>query len=152
MTSCKEDRDKAKPSCQGFAIGGNCNGQNSAIDKNTKIPPIAGNNIFQMGHFSNPNQRFGLNRVPPPIIRENEAPNRLEIRKTTTSPTPTTSSATTTTSIERSEGSTMSPELQEMRDHIMEMNAHDLRDAIMDPMMLGTNFYCFENSRLLFNY
>ena len=31
----------------------------------------------------------------------------------------------------------MSPELQEMHDHIMSMDAHDLRDAIMDPMMLG---------------
>ena len=35
----------------------------------------------------------------------------------------------------------MSSELQEMRDHIMSMDAHDLRDAVMDPMMLGNSPY-----------
>ena len=143
VTSCKNDHDRFKPSCQGFAIGGNCNGQNTAIDQNNKIQSQFGDGMFQMGYVSNPNQRFGLNRVPPPNVRGTETRNKINIQRTTASTTPmTTSSITTTTAAtERSEMATMSPELQEMRDHIMEMNAHDLRDAIMDPMMLGTNFH-----------
>lgn len=89
-----------------------------------------------MGHFSDPNQRFGLNRVSPQSLGEDE---KYQIRqRTTIASTTTMTTSTTTSSQEKNEVATMSPELQEMRDHIMEMNAHDLRDAIMDPMMLGT--------------
>ena len=135
-TSCKEEQDNVKSPCQGFSIGGNCNGENDAIVQNTRKSPQFGGNEFQMGHFSDPNQRFGLNRVSPQSLGEDE---KYQIRQRTTIASTTTMTITTTTSSqEKNEVSTMSPELQEMRDHIMEMNAHDLRDAIMDPMMLGT--------------
>ena len=66
----------------------------------------------------------------------NKLNNRFGLQRTTTAtPDPV---MTTTKVAERVDSTTsMSPELQEMRDHIMEMDAHDLRDAIMDPMMLG---------------
>ena len=142
VTSCKEKENKVKSSCQGFSIGGNCNGQNDAIDQNTESSPTFGDNTFQMGHFSNPNQRFGLNRVPSPKLKD-MVKNKINVR-TTTSSTTSMATSTTTTRREGPEVATMSPELQEMRDHIMEMNAHDLRDAIMDPMMLGNwKYYYF---------
>ena len=135
-TSCKEEQDITKSPCQGFSIGGNCNGQNDAIVQNTRKSPQFGGNEFQMDHFSDPNQRFGLNRVSPPSLGE-DGKNQIRER-TTIASTTTMTTSTTTSSQEKNEVATMSPELQEMRDHIMEMNAHDLRDAIMDPMMLGT--------------
>ena len=135
-TSCKEEKDIVKSPCQGFSIGGNCNGQNDAIVQNTRKPPQFGGNEFQMGHFSDPNQRFGLNRVSPPSLGE-DGKNQIR-QRTTIASTTTMTTSTTTSNQENNEVATMSPELQEMRDHIMEMNAHDLRDAIMDPMMLGT--------------
>ena len=90
-----------------------------------------------MGHFSDPNQRFGLNRVSPPSLGE-DGKNQIRESTTIASTTTMTTTSAATSSQEKNEVATMSPELQEMRDHIMEMNAHDLRDAIMDPMMLGT--------------
>ena len=93
-----------------------------------------------MGNFVNENQRFGLNGINPPRLetstQKNKPSNRFGLQRT---PTPTPDPVTTTTKVaERVDSTTsMSPELQEMRNHIMEMDAHDLRDAIMDPMMLG---------------
>ena len=95
-----------------------------------------------MGHFSNPNKRFGLNRVKPPRIQHRLDENRVQNRFSTLSTIA--SSQVTTTVIPRGSVETttsMSSELQEMHDHIMSMDAHDLRDAIMDPMMLGNSLY-----------
>ena len=95
-----------------------------------------------MGNFNDPNQRFGLNRIQPP--RQNEENSNFDVRTRlrTKSTTASTSVVTTSSPRNRAETTTsMSPELQEMHDHIMDMNAHDLRDAIMDPMMLGNLAY-----------
>ena len=95
-----------------------------------------------MGNFNDPNQRFGLNRIKPP--RQNEENSNFDVRTRlrTKSTTASTSVVTTSSPRNRAEKTTsMSPELQEMHDHIMDMNAHDLRDAIMDPMMLGNFAY-----------
>ena len=93
-----------------------------------------------MGNFVNENQRFGLHGINPLRLETNTQRNKLNNRfglQRPTSPTPD-PVITTTRVVERVDSTTsMSPELQEMRDHIMEMDAHDLRDAIMDPMMLG---------------
>ena len=98
-----------------------------------------------MGHFSNPNKRFGLNRVKPPRIQHRLDENRIQNRFSTLSTIA--SSQVTTTVIPRGSVETttiMSSELQEMHDHIMSMDAHDLRDAIMDPMMLGNSLYRYK--------
>lgn len=136
ITTCKDENEVSRP-CQGFLIGGNCAGQNTAIDNNVKetVAESVKNN-FQMGHFGGPNKRFGLNRIKPPLAD-------VRTRHTTIATTFSTP-MTTTTSRDLTDATTgMSPELQEMRDHIMEMDAHDLRDAIMDPMMLGS-LYSFK--------
>ena len=93
-----------------------------------------------MGNFVAENQRFGLKGINPPRLETNTQRNKFNDRfglPRTTTATPDTV-ITTTEVAERADSTTsMSPELQEMRDHIMEMDVHDLRDAIMDPMMLG---------------
>ena len=92
-----------------------------------------------MGNFVGENPRFGLNGINPPRLetntQSNKPSNRFGLHRTTTrTPDP----VIATTQVDRVDSTaSMSPELQEMRDHIMEMDAHDLRDAIMDPMMLG---------------
>ena len=137
--------------CQGFVIGGNCAGQNTAIDNNIKETAESVKNDFQMGHFGGPNTRFDLNRIKPSFpnkVEENFGGpnkrfglNRIKPRFTTISTTLSTSTTTATSPDPTEVTTSMSPELQEMRDHIMDMNAHDLRDAIMDPMMLGSLFF-----------
>ena len=139
ITTCKDGSDTTRR-CQGFTIGGNCAGQNDAIDKVVKETPDFIQNSLQMGNYVGDNQRFGLNGINPPRsetnTQRNKYNNRFGLQRTTTAtPGPV---ITTTKVAERVDSTTsMSPELQEMRDHIMEMDAHDLRDAIMDPMMLG---------------
>ena len=139
ITTCKDGSDAIRR-CQGFTIGGNCAGQNDAVDKMVRETPNLIQNSLQMGNFVNENQRFGLNGINPLRLETNTQRNKLNNRfglQRTTSPTPD-PVITTTRVVERVDSTTsMSPELQEMRDHIMEMDAHDLRDAIMDPMMLG---------------
>ena len=139
ITKCKEEPTVSRP-CQGFVIGGNCGGQNTFIDNNIqKINPPAKNSI-QMGHIGGSNKRFGLKRKQPTkLLIQNSflEDTQDDIQTTTTtSATPSTTLVSTTDVV-----STMDPHLQEMHDHIMSMNAHDLRDAIMDPMMLGINSY-----------
>ena len=141
ISTCKDNSETSRP-CQGFAIGGNCNGQNTAIDNNTRKSSESAKNKFQMGHSSNPNQRFGLNRIKPPRL-QNRVDEYRDQNRFSTLPTITSSKVTTTASPQGSVETTtsMSPELQEMHDHIMSMDAHDLRDAVMDPMMLGNSLY-----------
>ena len=139
ITTCKDGSDTIRR-CQGFTIGGNCAGQNDAVDKVVRETPDFIQNNLQMGNFVAENQRFGLNKINPPRIEANTQRNKLNNRfglKRTTTATP--DPVITTTKVAERVASTtsMSPELQEMRDHIMEMDVHDLRDAIMDPMMLG---------------
>ena len=134
--------------CQGFVIGGNCGGQNTFIDNNIKkINPPAKDSI-QMGHIGGSNERFGLKRKPPTKL----LPQNSFLEATHDGIQTTTTASTTPSSTLISTTSTMEPHLQEMHDHIMSMNAHDLRDAIMDPMMLGINSYgVFFSLKLLSN-
>ena len=139
ITTCKDGSDTIRR-CQGFTFGGNCAGQNDVVDKIVRETPDFIQNNLQMGNFIGNNQRLGVNGMSPSRLetntQRNKPSNRFGLRRT---PTPTPHPVVTTTKVaERVDSTTsISPELQEMRDHIMEMNAHDLRDAIMDPMMLG---------------
>ena len=82
ITTCKDGSDAIRR-CQGFTIGGNCAGQNDAVDKVVRKTPDFNRNNLQMGNFVAENQRFGLNGINPPRLETNTQRKQLNVKPLT---------------------------------------------------------------------